>query len=121
MRRDDLTDFWRMFRFSENFQIFGELPHLQEIFRVSENFPIFGEFSDFRRIFRFVEKKIQALEKFQIFKKNPQIFGKISDFRIFLDFQILFRFLEKAKTMTMTFREHPQRVTLETPDLRLDT
>ena len=32
-----------------------------------------------------------------------------------------FSFFWEKKTKTMTFREHPQRVTLKTCDLRLDT
>ena len=38
----DQTDFWKIFRFLIDFQIF-------------ENFQIFGRFSDFWKIFRFLE------------------------------------------------------------------
>ena len=74
-------------------------------------FQIFGKFSDFWRKnlifgkFSYLWKIVRFSENFQIFKKF-QIYRKFSDFR---------------KDKTMTFREHPQKVTLKTCDLRLDT
>ena len=63
---DEDKDFWDIFRFSGNFQIFGKM------FRFSENFQIFGKFvwgnfqicqekfSDLSgKIFRFVRKNFQ--------------------------------------------------------------
>ena len=62
----EFSDFWRIFRFLENFQIFGEFSDFRRIFRISENFQIFGEFSDFRRISRFFEN-FQIFWEFSVF------------------------------------------------------
>ena len=91
---------------------------------------IFDKFSDSRQIFRFLTnfqsfnkvEKFSAFgktnlgfqQKFQISGKNFRfhnffhIIGKFSDFSFSENFQI---------SMTMTFREHPQRAILETCDL----
>ena len=48
------SDFWKILRFLEDFQIF--LEDFWNIFRFLEYFQIFGRFSDFWKIFRFLEK-----------------------------------------------------------------
>ena len=89
MRRHDLTaDFRRIFRFLENFQIFGRFSDFWKIFRFLEDFKnfgrfwedfqILGRFSDFGKIFRFL--------------KDFQIFGRFSDF------WKIFRFLDNPRT-----------------------
>ena len=62
----DQTDFWKIFRFLEDFQIFGRFSDFWKILRFLEDFQIFGRLSDFWRIFRFLE--------------DFQIFGIFSDF-----------------------------------------
>ena len=37
-----ISDFWKMFRFLENFQIFGKFSDFWKIFRFLEDFQIFG-------------------------------------------------------------------------------
>ena len=61
----DQADFWKIFRFLEDFQIFGRfsdfwkifryLEDFWKIFRFLEDFQIFGRFSEFSKIFRFLE------------------------------------------------------------------
>ena len=104
LRRHDLT----IFRFLEDFQVFGKISNCWKNFRFLEKFQIFRKFSDFRKIFgkflgfwkifRFFEnfQIFRLLENFQIFEKF-QIFWKISDFlkifRFFESFQIFWKFL----------------------------
>ena len=67
------SDFWKIFRFLEDFQIFG---------RFSDFWKIFGRFSDFWKILRFLE--------------DFQIFGRISGFWTIpgiLTFETLFTIL----------------------------
>ena len=94
-------------------QIFGKKSYFWE--KISDfwkNFRFSEFFSDFQKIFQIFGKISDFRKKFR-FSEKIQIFGKKSDFRKKI------RFLEK--TMTMTFREHPQRAILETCGLRLDT
>ena len=52
------TDFWRIFRFLEDFQIFGGFSDFWKIFYFLEDFQTFGSFrflKDFWKIFRFLE------------------------------------------------------------------
>ena len=62
--------FWfsEIFRFTENFQIFGKFSDFWKIFRFWEKFQILGKFSDFGKIFRF-SKKNQIFRKFSDFGK----------------------------------------------------
>ena len=82
----DQTDFWKIFRFLKDFQIFGRFSDFWKIFRFLEDFQIFGRFSDFWKIFgRFSEfwKIFRFLEDFQIFGgflEDFQIFWRFSDF-----------------------------------------
>ena len=65
----DQTNFSKILRFLEDFQIFGKFSDFWEIFRFwkmfrfLEDFQIFGRFSDFWNIFRF-------FEDFQIFGQS---------------------------------------------------
>ena len=43
----DRTDFWKIFRFLEDFQIFGRFSDFWKMFRFLEEFQIFGRFSGF--------------------------------------------------------------------------
>ena len=43
----DQTDFWKIFRFLKDFQIFGRFSDFWKIFRFLEDFQIFRRFSDF--------------------------------------------------------------------------
>ena len=54
---DNFSDFWKKFRFSENFQIFGKILDFWKIFRSLEKFLIFG-------------KNVLFSEKFKIFGKD---------------------------------------------------
>ena len=51
----DQTDFWKIFRVLEDFQIFERFLDFQKIFRFLEDFQIFKRFSDFWKILRFLE------------------------------------------------------------------
>ena len=80
------SDFWRIFkfledfeRFLEEFQIFGGFSDFWRIFRVLEDFQIFGEFSEFLKISRFLED-FQIFWKIFRFLKDFQIFKRFSDF-----------------------------------------
>ena len=70
----NFSDFWKLFRFSETFQIFKNFSDFRKLFRFLENFQIFRTISEF-------------VWNFQIFGKCLD-FWKISDFRIFFIFQI---------------------------------
>ena len=43
----DQTDFWKIFRFLKDFQIFGRFSDFWKTFRFLEDFQNFGRFSDF--------------------------------------------------------------------------
>ena len=47
------SDFWKIFRFLEDFQIFGRFSDLWKIFRILEDFQNFGRLSEFWKFFRF--------------------------------------------------------------------
>ena len=84
----DLSDFRKIFRFSENFHIFGKMSYFRKIIIFSKNFQIFENFSDFQKLFRFSE--------------NFQIFGKFSDFlksfRFSEKFQIIWKVSDFLKS-----------------------
>ena len=52
----EIFDQTEKFRFSEKFQIFGNISDFRKNFRFSEKFQIFGKFLDFWKISRFSEK-----------------------------------------------------------------
>ena len=78
----DQPDFWKIFRFLRDFQIFG---------RVLDFWKIFGRFLDFWKIFIFLED-FQIFERFSDFCK---IFRYLEDFQIFGGFS---GFLENPRT-----------------------